>query len=124
MEALLWFIGLMIMFGLGFVCAWTYKTACYEADFKEIQRDVFSIVYDVGVHPDKKVPLVFRLKNLDKYFNLDEVRDERDEPETFINPADYIAGDDISCRINNRRAVNADGTNGVRRGVKEDEWVV
>lgn len=119
MMDVLWILGMFAAGTIGFFFGIIANKWGYEAEFKEIQRDVFGIVYDIGVEQAKKTPLVFRLKNLDKYFNLDEVRNERNEPEVQINPADYIACDDISPRI----AVNADGTQGHRRGVKEDEWV-
>ena len=110
MADIMWFVG-AIGFGIiGMLYGvWAEKQSTMR-NFRQMQEDVFNVIYDWHTHPDKKTPPVLRLRSLDKYFNLDEIRKERGSEEFIDNI--IIGGDDISSRV-----VNADGTQGRTRGV-------
>ena len=113
MGEIMWILGLFGVFIVGmFYGIWCNKQSG-DRNMEQIRNDVYDIIYDWGTHPSKKIPNVFRLKNLDKYFNLDDIRMERDD-EPFDNN-DIYSTDDISTRI-----TNADGTQGIRRGLSHE----
>ena len=80
-ESVLGFIGLAL-FAFIYLCGRARESALREeaeqANWRRIQAHVFDIIYDW--HPEKNgisKPNVLRLKTLDKYFNLDEVRERK-----------------------------------------------
>ena len=109
MEGIIWWVGFsfagLVGFLFGVRCAWWG----YMDDIYNIKNDVFDIIYDWGVHPDKKVPPVFRLKRLDKYFDLDEIREGRGEHEEIISEPRICVDPTIADRV---------------RKVEKSEWVV
>jgi hypothetical protein len=106
MADILWIVGMFVCGGIGFVFGVICEKWGVEGDFLEIRRDIFAILYDWGVHPDKKASLVTRINRVDKYLSLDEIRMEKKDGEHYICPADNVKTDDISDRLINAKQHN------------------
>ena len=111
MEDVAWILSLFVIAGVGYLFGyWSMRQSALQ-DMRQIQNDVYDIIFDTGEPHTNRKPLVLRLKTLDKYFNLDEIREERPTDESLDDVFD-ISTNDISDRI-----VNADGVQGIRRGL-------